>query len=204
MIARRATYLLLAGAGLALAGCRQGMYDQAKFEPYEGTTFIADGRSARPLVAGTIPRGYIEGKKYLGKLPNGQYQTEFPMPVDKALLLRGQERFNIYCSMCHGRTGYGDGIVVQRGFPPPPSYHQDRLRKVPPGYIVDVITNGFGVMYPYNDRVLPEDRWAIAAYIKALQRSQNATLADVPADKRDELDKAAAPAAETATSEKNP
>ncbi len=172
---------------LGLVGCRQGMYDQPKYKTYRGSTFFADGRSARPLEAGTIARGTLEMRKYDGKTAAG-YVAEYPMPVDKALILRGQERYNIYCSVCHGRTGYGDGMVVQRGFPAPPSYHQDRLRKVAPGYIVDVITNGFGKMYPYNDRILPEDRWAIAAYIRALQRSQNASISDVPADERAALE----------------
>lgn len=177
----------VSAAVLVLGGCRQGMYDQAKYEPYEGSTFFADGRSARPLVPGTIPQGALEMRKYAGRIGNG-YATAFPMPVDKALILRGQERFNIYCSVCHGRTGYGDGMIVQRGFPKPPSFHEERLRNVAPGYVVDVITNGFGTMYPYADRVPPEDRWAIAAYLRALQKSQNARLSDVPAELRATLD----------------
>ncbi len=114
--------------------------------------------------------------------------TEFPIPITRAVLERGQERFNIYCSVCHGRTGEGNGMIVQRGFPPPPSYHIDRLRKAPVGHLFDVMTRGYGVMYSYASRVEPSDRWAIAAYIRALQLSRHATLDDVPADERAKLE----------------
>ena len=110
--------------------------------------------------------------------------TKFPFPITKEVLLRGQERFDIYCAPCHGRTGYGDGMIVRRGFSAPPSYHEARLRKASVGHFFDVITNGFGAMYPYGDRITPEDRWAIIAYIRALQLSQDASLNDVPASKR--------------------
>jgi mono/diheme cytochrome c family protein len=115
-------------------------------------------------------------------LENGTQATDFPFPVTSDVLARGQERYDIYCTPCHGYAGYGDGVIVQRGLTPPPSFHSDRLRAAPVGHFFDVITNGFGVMYSYGDRVQPEDRWAIAAYIRALQLSQDATLDDVPPD----------------------
>ena len=131
---------------------------------------------------------------------NGQLATTFPLPVNDALMLRGQERFNVFCSPCHGRTGLGDGMVVRRGYRTPTSFHDPRLRQAPPGYIFDVVTNGFGAMPDYATQIPVADRWAIAAYIKALQLSQNATVNDVPAERRGELDNPAAsqqkPAAE--------
>ena len=175
----------------AAPGCRQGMYDQAKYLPYRGSSLFADGRASRPLVEDTIPVGGLDRDNVkLAWKVNGKFVERFPMPVTRALLDRGQERYNITCAVCHGPGGYGDGMIVQRGFPPPPSYHLDRLRAAAPGYFVDVMSNGFGVMYPYADRVSLEDRWAIAAYIRALQRSQNGTLADVPSVERDKLEAA--------------
>jgi mono/diheme cytochrome c family protein len=172
-----------------LGGCRQGMYDQAKYEPLEGSPLFADGRASRPLVDGTIPQGGLErDDPRLAAKEGGRLKETFPMPVDAALLARGRERFDIYCGVCHGPTGAGDGMIVQRGFPSPPSFHDDRLRAAPPGHIVDVITNGYGTMYPYADRVSPEDRWAIAAYVRALQRSRNGTIAEVPAAERPALE----------------
>ena len=126
---------------------------------------------------------------------NGSAATTFPFAITKADLDRGEERFNIYCSPCHGRTGDGNGMAVQRGFKQPPTYHQDRLRQVPVGYFFDVITNGFGQMPDYRDQVPTDDRWRIVAYIKALQLSQNATAADIPADELRKLESGAAPAA---------
>jgi mono/diheme cytochrome c family protein len=166
------------------------MHDAPRYDPLEQNTFFADGRSQRPLVANTVPRGFLREDEHLyrGKV-NGQLATEFPMPVHAALMLRGQERYNVFCSPCHGRTGAGDGMVVRRGYRAPTSFHDPRLRQAPPGYIFDVITNGFGAMPDYASQVPVEDRWAIAAYLKALQFSQNATVNDVPADKRGELEK---------------
>ena len=183
---RTAALLLVVGT---LSACRQGMYDQAKYLPYRGSPLFADGRASRPLVEDTIPVGGFDrdNTKLAWKVDN-KFVDQFPMAVTPALLKRGQERFNIYCSECHGPTGFGDGMIVQRGFPPPPSYHIDRLRKAAPGYFVDVMTNGFGVMYPYADRVTLEDRWAIAAYIRALQRSEDGKLADVPAAEQTKLE----------------
>jgi mono/diheme cytochrome c family protein len=172
------------------AACRQDMHDNPRYEPLESTTFFADGRSERPLVANTVARGLLRDDEHLyqGRV-NGELATTFPMPVNAQLMLRGQDRFNIYCTPCHGRTGKGDGMVVRRGYRAPTSFHDARLLQAPPGYIFDVITHGFGAMPDYAAQVAVTDRWAIAAYIKALQVSQNATVADVPADKRGELDK---------------
>ncbi len=182
---------------LALAGCRQDMHDAPRYEPLEASTFFANGQASRMLVANTVPRGLLREDTHLneGRI-DGQLATTFPMAVTPAVMQRGQERFNVFCSPCHGRTGSGNGMVVQRGFRAPPSYHEDRLRNAPVGYFFDVMTNGFGAMQDYASQVPVADRWAIAAYIRALQLSQRATLADVPADRRAELDRpAAAPAA---------
>jgi hypothetical protein len=169
------------------------MHDAPRYDPLEQSTFFADGRSQRPLVPNTVPRGFLREDEhfYTGKV-NGQLATEFPMPVNASLMLRGQERYNVFCSPCHGRTGIGDGIVVRRGYRAPPSFHDPRLRQAPPGYIFDVISNGFGAMPDYAAQVPVTDRWAIAAYLKALQFSQNATVDDVPAERRGELDQRAA------------
>ena len=160
-------------------GCRQDMHDQPKFKPLRADPFFADGRSARPLVAGTVARGSLQEDDhlYLGRV-NNEFVTTFPFPVTEQILLRGQERFNIFCSPCHGRLGDGEGAIVQRGLKHPPSYHIDRLREAPVGYFFNVITNGFGAMFDYSDRIPVRDRWAIIAYIRALQLSQHATLAD--------------------------
>jgi len=182
---------------LALAGCRQDMHDAPRYEPLEASTFFANGQASRALVANTVPRGLLREDTHLNEgRVDGQLATTFPMAVTPAVMQRGQERFNVFCSPCHGRTGSGNGMVVQRGFRAPPSYHEERLRNAPVGYFFDVMTNGFGAMQDYASQVPVADRWAIAAYIRALQLSQRATLADVPADRRAELDRpAAAPAA---------
>jgi len=164
------------------------MHNQPKYIPLREATFFADQRSARPLVAGTVARGQLHDDPLLdtGKV-NGVDATVFPFPIDENVMARGQERFNIYCSPCHGRTGRGDGMIVQRGYRKPPSYHQDRLRAAPVGHFFDVMTNGFGAMPDYATQLSVRDRWAVAAYIRALQLSQNATVAQVPADKRAQL-----------------
>ncbi|MCB0107304.1 MAG: cytochrome c [Caldilineaceae bacterium] len=170
---------------LLLTSCAGRMVSQAKYEPLEASTFFVDGKSARDLVPNTVAQGqnWMDPLLETG-LEDGVPATRFPFPVTADVLQRGQERYDIFCTPCHGIDGYGDGIVVDRGFTPPPSYHSERLRNAPPGYFFDVITNGFGTMYSYGDRVSPADRWAIIAYIQALQRSQNATMADVPPDER--------------------
>ena len=177
---------------LALAGCRQDMHDAPRYEPLEANTFFANGSASRMLVANTVPRGLLREDTHLneGKV-DGRLATTFPMPVTADVMARGQERFNVFCSPCHGRTGSGNGMVVQRGFRGPPSYHEDRLRNAPVGYFFDVMTNGFGAMQDYASQVPVADRWAIAAYIRALQLSQRATVEDVPANRRADLDRPA-------------
>jgi mono/diheme cytochrome c family protein len=172
------------------------MHDAPRYEPYEKSDFFGDGRASRTLVPNTVPRGYLreDDHLYRGRV-GGQLATEFPMAVDAELMLRGQNRYNVFCAPCHGRTGQGDGMVVRRGYRAPPSFHVERLRQAPPGYMFDVITNGFGAMPDYASQIAVRDRWAIAAYLKALQFSRQATVADVPADRRGELDRPAGAAA---------
>jgi mono/diheme cytochrome c family protein len=165
------------------------MYDEPRFEPLEASTFFDDGTSARPLVPGTVARGDLREDDgfYQGKV-DGKYVTTLPVDLDEQLLLRGQERFNIYCSPCHGRVGDGNGMIVERGFRRPPSFvSTDRLLNAPVGHFYDVMTNGFGAMPSYASRVAPRDRWAIVAYIRALQRSQNGVVDDVPPELRDKI-----------------
>lgn len=162
------------------AGCRIDMHVQPYFRPLAKSDFFADGRSARNPVEGTVARGDLRDDTYLytGKI-GANLGDYMPFPVTAEVLARGQDRFNVYCTPCHGRVGDGNGFIPTRGLRHPPSYHIDRLRKVPLGYFFDVITNGFGVMQDYSAQIQPRDRWAIAAYIRALQLSQNATAADV-------------------------
>ena len=180
---RGAWMLAAMGLLLACAGCRQDMHVQPRYNPYDPTDFFEDGQSARLPVEGTVPRGELKlGPNellYTGKV-NGQPSEVFPFPATKEILQRGRERFNIYCSPCHGFSGDGDGMIVQRGFRRPPSFHEDRLRTSPVGHIFDVITNGQGVMYPYGYRVAPRDRWAIIFYVRALQLSRQASINDLP------------------------
>ncbi|MGB7592353.1 MAG: cytochrome c, partial [Terriglobia bacterium] len=174
--------------GLFLFGCRLDMHVQPKYKPLDPSTFFDDGRSARPEVPGTVAHGHLRADEllYAGKL-NGEPADVFPFPITREVLDRGRERYNIYCSPCHDYTGSGRGMVVQRGFPPPPSYHLERLVKAPAGHFFEVISNGYGAMYSYASRVTPEDRWAIVAYIRSLQLSQHATLEDVPPQEREHL-----------------
>jgi mono/diheme cytochrome c family protein len=165
----------------ALAGCRQDMHDQPKYRPLRASAFFPDASSARPLVEGTIARGTLQTDAPFFTGKNGAlFVTELPFPVTQAVLDRGQERFNIYCTPCHGLVGAGDGMVVQRGYPTPPTFHIDRLRKIEAGYFFDVMTNGFGRMPDYRAQVTPRDRWNIVAYIRALQLAQHAATSDVP------------------------
>src|SRR5437016_2943591 len=192
---------------LLFSGCRRDMQDQPKAIAYRENSFYKDGSGSRPLVAGTVPRGYLRQERefYTGKksgtAAKGTPQTQtaaapststnaatlypddvetIPMSITKADLDRGQERFNIYCSACHGMTGYGDGIVARRGFnkPSPANYHQDRLRQAPVGHFFDVMTNGWGAMPSYASQISVEDRWKIVAYIRALQLSQQMKTTD--------------------------
>jgi mono/diheme cytochrome c family protein len=171
-----------------LAGCRNDMHDQPRYRPLASSNFFSDGRASRPLVPGTIARGYLrtDTRYYRGR-DAGELVSEMPVKVTRELLVRGQERYNIYCSPCHGRTGDGEGMVVLRGFRHPPSFHQERLYNQPVGHFYDVITNGFGAMASYANRIAVEDRWAIVAYVRAIQLSQNATVDDVPPAERSRL-----------------
>ena len=182
--------LLLAACCLLFAtACQQKMADQPRYKPLAESTFFGDDRSARPLVPGTVPRGYLnaDDRFYTGKA-GGEPIATLPFPLTLEILQRGQDRFDVFCSPCHDRTGKGEGMIVRRGYRQPPSYHIDRLRQAPVGHFLDVITNGFGAMPDYAAQVAPSDRWAIAAYIRALQLSQNAALADVPPEERQKLE----------------
>jgi mono/diheme cytochrome c family protein len=188
-----ATLALLALTALVAAGCRQDMHDAPRYEAFEASKSFADGRSSRTAPAGTVARGWLRDDEalYTGKVA-GQVVEQFPFPIAHADLQRGQQRFNIYCTPCHGTLGDGNGMVVQRGLRQAASYHNDRLRQEKAGYFYDVITNGFGAMQGYAEQIPVRDRWLIVAYVRALQLSQHAPVADVPADRRAELD--AAPA----------
>lgn len=174
----------LAGAlllSIATTGCRQDMHDQPKFFPQRGTSFYADGRSVRPQVVNTVARSQAESASYFTTgMVNGAEGDGMPFKVTLDVLERGQERYNVYCTPCHSRVGNGKGMVVERGYYPATSFHSYRLRQAPLGHFVSVITNGYGAMPDYAAQIRPEDRWAIAAYIRALQLSQNASSSDVP------------------------
>ena len=181
--------MLLALLCLSLvAGCRQDMHNQPKFIPLRESEFFPDGRSERPLVPGTVPRGELRDNSefYTGMIGDKLVDT-LPMPLTKRLLQRGQQRFNIYCAPCHSLVGDGDGMIVRRGYLRPPSFHDDRLRNAPLGHFYRVMTYGSGAMPDYAQQVSPADRWAIVAYIRALQLSQAAGVNDVPADQRPRL-----------------
>jgi mono/diheme cytochrome c family protein len=213
-------------------GCRQDMHDQPKYKPLDKSAFFADGRASRSLPEGTVARNQLrdDAPLYTGKIGQGQQAGEtdasqgvaatpsqnasltaqyegfvntFPFPIDQRALDRGQQRYNIYCSVCHGRTGDGLGMIVRRGYRQPPSYHDDRLRQAPAGYFFDVITNGFGAMPDYSAQIPPDDRWRIIAYIRALQLSRQGTIADVPLDKRDKIGTPTEPAEEHRQGEHN-
>jgi len=173
------------------AGCRQDMHDAPRYDPLETSEIFANGSSARPIVAGTVPRGQLNEDAYLhtGKGADGLPVAAFPFAITHEDLDRGQERFNVYCSPCHGRTGVGNGMVVQRGYRQAQSLHIDRLKLAPAGYFFDVITNGFGVMPDYRAQITVEDRWRIIAYVRALQLSRAGATTDMPADMLEELKK---------------
>lgn len=175
---------VVAGLVLLVAGCTQQMANQPSYRPYQASSFFADGMSARPQPPDTVALGNLrdDGLLFTGRDASGQESTQFPFPVDHDVLDRGRQRYDIDCAPCHGYAGYGNGMVVQRGFSPPPSFHSDRLRQAPVGHFYDVITSGFGAMPSYADQISVVDRWAIVAYIRALQLSQNAPVSDVPAD----------------------
>jgi hypothetical protein len=188
-LSRKTSTLFLALAAAALlAGCRQDMHDQPKFKPLRESDFYSDHRSARPPVDGAVARGHLDEDELLatGKV-NGQDATEFPWPVTREVMARGRERYDIFCAPCHDRTGGGDGMIVRRGYRRPPSFHIDRLRQAAVGHFFDVMTNGFGAMPDYRAQVPVPDRWAIAAYVRALQASQHATLEAAPPAEREKL-----------------
>ncbi len=175
---------------LALVACRRDMQDQPKYKNLRGSAFFDDKRSARPVVEDTVARGSLwQDDRFATGKENGKPVAVLPVPLTRALLERGRDRFGIYCTPCHGLTGNGLGMVVQRGFRQPPSFHIDRLREVPVGYFFDVMSHGFGAMPDYAAQIKVEDRWAIIAYVRALQLSEHATAADVPADHRADLEK---------------
>ena len=179
---QRAIYkrLIVFLAAVLLAGCQQKMADQPRYKPLAKSEFFGDDRSARPAVEGTVARGALQDDELFntGKI-DGKVAEVFPFPETEAVFQRGRERFNIYCSPCHDRTGSGIGLVVRRGFRAPPSLHTDRLRQAPPGHFFEIMTHGIGAMPDYAEQVPPGDRWAIAAYIRALQLSQHAPAADL-------------------------
>lgn len=188
--ARVARVLVLLLAGLVTAACTQKMAVQPYHRPYTPSDVFADGSSARPIPQDTVARGHTQDDTLLftGKDSNGQDSTEFPFPITRDVLDRGHDRFDIYCVPCHGYTGDGDGVVVQRGFNPPPSYNSDRLRQAPVGHFFEVVSNGFGAMPSYSAQIPVTDRWAIIAYIRALQLSQNGSLDDASPEGRSQLE----------------
>ncbi len=162
------------------AACRLDMHDQPRYESYEASPFFADGRASRVPPQGTVAQGQLRDDRlfYSGQL-DGEDSELFPIPVTRELLERGRERYDIYCSPCHDRVGTGQGMIVRRGMTQPPSLHIVRLREAPSGYIYNVITHGFATMYGYSSRIAPLDRWAVVAYVRALQLSQGAGYGEV-------------------------
>jgi hypothetical protein len=175
---------------LGLGACRQDMHDQPKYKTLRASPFFDDGRTSRSRIEGTVARGELESnvERRTGRTAAGSYVVAGPLPVTTDLLRRGQERYDIFCSVCHDRAGTGRGMIVRRGFRQPESFHTDRLRQAPDGYVFENISKGFGLMPSYAAQIAVDDRWAITAYVRALQLSQRATLADVPADARAELE----------------
>jgi mono/diheme cytochrome c family protein len=175
--------LLSALLALLISGCGRNMADQPSFRNFEANPFLENGTTAQEPPANTVSRqrGAVDPAFYTGQA-GGELVSELPLALSEELLLRGMERYNIYCAPCHNYTGDGRGVVVQRGFPQPTSFHEPRLRDAPVGYFFNAMTNGFGRMFPYASRIPPEDRWAIAGYIRALQLSRYAAPEDVPAD----------------------
>ena len=175
---------------LGLGGCRQDMYNQPKAKTYSASDFFADRANARPIPKYTIQyHDDGEDAALSTGVVDGKLVARLPVPLSAELLRRGQDRYQVYCAVCHGKTGEGNGEIVRRGYPAPPTYHSDRLRNAPIGHFYDVITSGYGVMYSYASRVESKDRWAIAAYIRALQLSQGATLEDLLPGERQRLEK---------------
>ena len=183
--ARRFAMLCAAASFILFAGCslKQDMAQQPKNRPLSPSDFFTDGRSERPILENTVTRGSIADDE----LAIAKESNAFPLPVNLELLERGENRYKIFCTPCHGAQGDGNGMVAMRGMKHPPSYHQDRLRQVPNGYLYDVITNGFGAMLGYSAQIAPRDRWAVVAYLRALQLSRNARMAELPPDVREKV-----------------
>ena len=187
-VQRSLSLMLLASFAAGVPGCRRDMQDQPKYTPLEASSFFLDGRSARPVPYGTIARGHLDDTDafHTGAV-NGTFLNTIPLPITRPMLERGQSRYNIYCSPCHGMVGDGNGMIAKRGFKIPANLHDDRLRQAPPGYLFQVISNGYGAMPDYSSQIGVEDRWKIVAYIDALQLSRNATVADVSPEERPKL-----------------
>lgn len=181
-------HMMVAVSGLTILGCQQRMGIQPYYQPLEENEMFADGRASRPLEPGTVSRGDLreDDALYTGKV-DGKLVEEFPMTITQEIIERGQNRFNIYCSPCHGKLGTGNGMIIQRGVSRPPSYMEDRLTTAPVGHFYDVITNGYGRMYSYNQQLPVRDRWAIVAYVRALQAAGRGTIDDVPEAERAKL-----------------
>ena len=175
---------------LGLSSCTQQMADQPRYDPLQASDFFPNGSSARPLPADVVPRDYVVKEELLDTgMINGKPADKFPFPIDNAVMLRGQQRYNVYCSPCHDYLGTGEGIVARRGFKrKPASFQSDEMRAAPAGHFFDVMTNGFGAMPSYSNQIPVRDRWAIIAYVRALQLSQSAGINDVPADERQRLE----------------
>ena len=173
---------------MCLGACRQDMHDQPKYKPLRRSAFFDDGRASRPVVAGTVPRGglVLDDARTTGK--SGTAYAANPLPRTAVTFRRGRERYDIYCAPCHDRAGTGNGMIVERGFKQPPTFHDDRLRAAADGYLFETMTEGFGVMPSYAAQIPVDDRWAIAAWMRVLQRSQHATLDDVPPADRGKLE----------------
>lgn len=174
---------------LVLAGCRRDMFEQPKSNPLGQSDFYSDGMDSRPIPPHTVAREQNESEAFYTGMVGMNLVTEFPLQITRDVLQRGQQCFEVNCVPCHGAAGEGNGIVVQRGFPAPPSYHIDRLRNAPVGHFFDVMTRGYGTMFSFASRVTPQDRWAIAAYIRALQLSEHANLSDVPTNEIAQMEK---------------
>ncbi|MDQ6678521.1 MAG: c-type cytochrome [Acidobacteriota bacterium] len=192
MLIKPRAIFALAAAWMLSAGCRQDMHNQPKYKPLRESTFFADGRQSRPLLPNTVARGDLREATdfYTGKggVDGKQDLDYFPIAITKEVIERGHQRFDAFCSPCHGRLGNGAGMIVKRGFKAPPSYHIERLRAAPAGHFYDVITNGYGSMYNYAAQIPPRDRWAIVSYIRALQYSQYVEAKDLTPEMRAKLD----------------
>jgi len=187
-VRRSRSGLVVAALLLAAAGCRQDMHNSPKAIPLRESVFFRDGSSARPIVEGTVARGTLQDDVTFFTGKDGAAEVDaLPFPLTAEVLDRGEQRFDIYCSPCHGVTGSADGMIVKRGYRTPPSFHIDRLRTAPLGHFYDVMTNGFGAMPDYKAQIVPRDRWAIAAYVRALQLSQHAVAAELSSEDRDKL-----------------